>query len=288
MVSITVHKRLLVKIAMIAFLLLLAIVTSLFTFFGKAAPEYSVKLPILMYHSILRDDSMVNSYQITTAMLEEDLKYLKEHGYTTVVVEDLINYVNKDQPLPDKMVMLTFDDGFLNNLTDVYPLFLRYDMKGIVSPVGSYTEKSTLSNDHNPEYSYLTWDDLRFMSETGRFEIQNHSYNMHGTKNRHGASKKNGESKESYIKAFESDTMKMQNDLTEKSGINATAYTYPLGAISDESVQVIKNLGISASFSCYEHWNTITKDPECLYRLGRYNRSGKYTTESFMKKIKLS
>lgn len=288
MVSITVHRRLLVKIAMILFLLILATVTSLFTFFGKAAPDDSVKLPILMYHSILRDDSRVSDYRITTTMLEEDLKYLKEHGYTTVVVEDLINYVTKDQPLPEKMVMLTFDDGFLNNLTDVYPLFLRYDMKGVVSPVGSYTEQSTLSNDPNPEYSYLTWDDLRFMSESGRFEIQNHSYNMHGTKGRHGALKKNGESTESYIKAFESDTRQMQNDLLEKSGIKATAYTYPLGAVSDESVQVIKNLGMPASFSCYEHWNKITKDPECLYRLGRYNRSGKYTTESFMKKVKLS
>lgn len=53
------------------------------------------------------------AYVITPETFEKDLQYLKEKGYTTIVMQDLLDYVKKNQPLPEKPIVLTFDDGIL-------------------------------------------------------------------------------------------------------------------------------------------------------------------------------
>ena len=71
---------------------------------------------------------------LSPAQFESDLKYLKENGYHTVVVQDLIDYVEKGVPLPEKPVMLTFDDGYYNNYYYAFPLLEEYDAKIVISP----------------------------------------------------------------------------------------------------------------------------------------------------------
>lgn len=53
----------------------------------------SVKLPVIMYHSLLKDEKLQNDYTVSPTLFENDLKYLAENGYTTVVVKDLTDYV---------------------------------------------------------------------------------------------------------------------------------------------------------------------------------------------------
>ena len=62
--------------------------------------EPGVRLPIIMYHSILKDPAKTGKYVITPKRLEEDLMYLRGNGYETVVVADLIAYVESGVPLP--------------------------------------------------------------------------------------------------------------------------------------------------------------------------------------------
>ena len=81
----------------------------------SAAKKDSVKVPILMYHSILRSTNTHGDYIITESAFESDLKYLKDNGYTTIVMQDLIDFVCNGKKLPEKPVVLTFDDGYSNN-----------------------------------------------------------------------------------------------------------------------------------------------------------------------------
>ena len=73
----------------------------------------SVKLPVIMYHSLLKDEKLQNDYTVSPTLFENDLKYLAENGYTTVVVKDLTDYVYGKKSLPEKCIMLTFDDGYI-------------------------------------------------------------------------------------------------------------------------------------------------------------------------------
>jgi hypothetical protein len=164
--------------------------------------EKSVKLPIIMYHSILDDPKKADVYVATRASLKSDLKYLKEHGFETVVIQDLIDYVNGQGTLPQKPVMITFDDGNYNVLYYALPLMKEYNMRAVLSVVGSYTDTYSKNPDPNPEYAYLTWDEIRYLHETGVFEIQNHSYAMHKICERKGSMKKETSRKKHTVHCF--------------------------------------------------------------------------------------
>ena len=95
--------------------------------------EDSVRVPILMYHSILKDSARQGKYVISPAVLAADLDALQAKGYTAITVSDLLAYVQDGADLPEKPVMITFDDGYYNNYIYAYPLLKQRGMKAVVS-----------------------------------------------------------------------------------------------------------------------------------------------------------
>ena len=132
--------------------------------------QAGVRVPILMYHSVLKNPKMAGMYVVSPDTLEQDLKYIKKKGYTTVFVRELTEYVYQNAPLPEKPVVITLDDGYLNNLTYVLPLLEKYDMKATISVVGRYTEQATEDGAEKPSYSYLTIEEVQKLAESGRVE----------------------------------------------------------------------------------------------------------------------
>lgn len=250
--------------------------------------EQEISVPILMYHSILKDPNRSGKYVVTPTTLENDMIYLKEHGYETVLAKDLIAYVYDDKPLPKKPIVLTFDDGHFNNMVYLLPLLEKYQMKAVISVVGNYTEQFSQSDGHNPNYSYLTWEDIKKIEDSGRIEIANHTYHLHEKSSRKGCSILEGEAVEEYRNHLKKDLEKLQVALKEKADIQSSVtFTYPFGYICPESQKTVEEIGFLASLSCYERINQISKNKGCLYSLGRFNRPEGISTEEYMKKIKL-
>ena len=269
------------RIANIILLLALLAITGC-----KAAPVYDpdpepVPLPAIMYHSILKSQSRAGTYVVSPAVFREDMQYLLDNGYETVFIEDLIEYTEGDD-LPEKPVMVTLDDGYLNNLTYILPILEELDIKAVISVVGSYTVTFSETPDPNPNYAHLSYEDINAITASGHVEIQNHSYNMHSQSP--GSKRRQGENSQSYKAFFCGDCIKLQQLLKDKCGITPTAYTYPFGAITPDTTEYLKELGFKASLSCEEKCNYITRDPECLFLLGRYNRPSGISTREFMKK----
>ena len=79
---------------------------------------------VLLYHSICKEASGENQYTISTERFESDLIWLKDHGFTSVSASQLIGYVENGSPLPSKPVLITFDDGYMNNYSLAF-LFCR-------------------------------------------------------------------------------------------------------------------------------------------------------------------
>ena len=251
-----------------------------------ATSEDYIDVPIIMYHSILKDPSRSNKYTVTPAVLEEDLKYIKDKGYTTVTIADLISYVYDDSPLPEKPIVLTFDDGHYNNYGYLFPLLEKYDMKAVISIVGSYTDKFTETDEANLNYSYLRWKDIKELMDTGRIEFQNHTYNLHSnTGKRIGTKKIKGETDEHYKSILKDDILKLQQEFEENTNYTPKCFTYPFGGISNASLDIIKELGFKASLSCDQGINKLTKNPNSLYLLKRYNRPSYISTYNFFQKI---
>lgn len=257
------------------------------TYSGMASDKTDEKifLPIIMYHSIVGNDMSQNDYQINVSTVEQDLKYLKEKGYTTVFIEDVVNYVKKGTPLPQKPVVITVDDGFYNNYYYLLPLLEKYDMKATVSVVGYFSEVIAEKDSHVPEYSYLTWEDISCLYKSGRIEIGNHTYNMHSLGERKGCSKLSYESEEEYLTKLNEDIGLMQILIKMNTGVTPVVFTYPFGAFSKESIPIIKELGFQAALNCLEKPNYITHDESCLFTLNRYNRPSWISTEEFMSRV---
>lgn len=79
---------------------------------GVAAQiEEKVAIPIILYHSILESNKITDRYAVTPNQLESDLKYIRDNGYTTITMNNLIEYVDENKPLPEKPIIITFDDG---------------------------------------------------------------------------------------------------------------------------------------------------------------------------------
>ena len=253
---------------------------------AEAKVEDRIDLPIIMYHGLLKEEKRQGQFIISPNLFEQDLRYLQENGYTTVVIADLIAYVQDGKPLPEKPVMLTFDDGYYNNYLYAFPLLKQYNCKMVLSPIGRYTDEYTQNKDTHANYAHCSWDAVREMMASGLVEFQNHSFNLHSIdRGRKGAKKKAVESLVDYRTLLVEDVMKMQTRMREETGYTPTAFVYPFGAVSSESLPILKELGFQVTLICESHINAITRDPECLYGLGRYRRPAKTGSEAFFKKI---
>ena len=266
-------KRLM-AIAAAAAAVTLAAAFSVRTAVRTFAPEAEeVKVPILMYHLVL-EGSKGNKYIVSPADFENDLKYLRENGYTTVVMQDLIDHVYNGAELPEKPVVLTFDDGYYNNYVYVYPLLKKYDSRAVISIVGAYTDLYSKTPDTHVNYAHMSWANVKEISDSGYVEIQNHTYDLHSLdKGRSGSKRNSGESEQEYEKMLRADVGELQEECLEKLGKAPDTFTYPFGLVSKESLDIIKSLGFKASLSCEEGLNSLGDDPEQLYKLKRYIRT---------------
>ncbi len=249
-----------------------------------SADAKSVMLPVIMYHSVVKDSSLWNDYVISPETLRSDIEYLKENGYEFVLTGDLTDWIYCGKPLPEKCVMLTFDDGCYNFMTYVEPVLRETGAKAVLSVVGSWAEKAG-GEPQSAAYSYLTYEQIGQLSKCGSVEIASHGYDMHTLDERRGALKKEGESDLDYQSAFISDLLLSIDGLEKNCGITPQCYAYPFGFVCEESLSYVKACRFQVSLGCEEKVNILTADPESLYCLGRFNRPSGVSTEEFMETV---
>ncbi len=246
-------------------------------------------VPVLMYHSVCKTG--VGAYVCAPETLRQDMKYLKERGYKSVFVRDIVDFCRGVRDLPKKCVVLTFDDGFYNNLYYVEPIAAQEGMKITVSVVGSFIERQerdkAAGKKSSPVYSYLSLADIRAMHKRGRTEFCNHTYDMHHPSSpRRGMQKKKGESAADYAAAVTKDSEKCRNLLLRECGVKLNVFTYPFGYCSTQTASVLQELHYSAILTCKEGINRFTKGSKAgLYSIMRYNRPGTVSTAQFFKRL---
>ncbi len=246
-----------------------------------------IDIPVLMYHSINSRESRTGDYVITPKAFRKDLEWLRDAGYQTVVVQDLLNYVEEGVPLPEKPVMITFDDGYYNNYLNAFPILKEMGMKAVISIIVSETDKYSELQEDRENYSHLTWEQIREMMDSGLIEFQNHSYGLHKNGKqaaRKGIGKKPGESTEAYQQAIREDVEKGQARFVEMTGYAPIAFTYPFGTVSEDSYPVLEELGFRATLDAQGKLFRLTGDPACLRRIPRYNRPWGKTAQQIIEK----
>lgn len=132
---------------------------------NKTANETPMKtndkgVPILMYHSISNNSASegLTALRITQDSFNDQMKYLKDNGYYTLTMDEINDFITKNKPIPEKSVALTFDDGYEDNYTNVYPVLKQYGFKATIFVVASSVDKNS---------EYLTSAQLKEMQSNG-------------------------------------------------------------------------------------------------------------------------
>ena len=254
---------------------------------SKTEQRTEVAIPIVMYHHVLKDESRLSQYIISPDEFEEDLKCLQKNGFETITVSQLVDYVENGAELPEKPIILSFDDGNLSFCEYICPLLEKYGEKAVLSIVGEFVDRYEENGDRSVNYACVNWNDVKRLSECGYVEIENHSYNMHtnGEGKRNGASKLKNETYEEYRKAIFEDAGALQGKIYEKTGVKPLCFTYPYGAISAVSDGIMKEIGFKCTLSCESGINIVNRSGgSCLYSMKRLSRFHNISLENLLKK----
>jgi peptidoglycan/xylan/chitin deacetylase (PgdA/CDA1 family) len=139
----------------------------------------SARVPILMYHYLSTPPAGADIYRqdlsVTPANFARQLDRLQEAGYTTIHMTDLLLHLNQGDPLPEKPVIITFDDGYRDNYLNAFPLLQERGMTATFFIVTDFIDEE------RPEY--LSWDMVREMYAAG-MEIESHGRNHASLKGR--------------------------------------------------------------------------------------------------------
>jgi peptidoglycan/xylan/chitin deacetylase (PgdA/CDA1 family) len=281
------------KKRVLIFALLLIVLSSFFAFdnseiqVNARGTVEELPLPIVMYHSVLK--SRKGKYTIHPDELERDIIRYKEMGYTPVTLREVSDWVNRKGKLPPKPMVITFDDGHYNNLYYALPILKKHNAKAVINIVTSFSRHASDTPDdaNNPNFSYLTWNNIRELHDSGLVEIGNHTHAMHKFKPRYGIAQVSNETVDEYKSAIQNDLEKANTFLTKNAGVpRPITFAYPFGKYTNEGREVLKELGFEAILTCNEGVSIIRRgDPTSLYTLKRYNRSGNVSHEKFIKKV---
>ena len=249
---------------------------------GRAEDE-KVRLPIIMYHHVCADPARAGDYVVTPETFENDLKYLQEQGYTAISVAELLAWSRGEGELPEKPVMLTFDDAQDSFRVYALPLLEKYGMCAVVAVVGDYADEYTASGDTNVNYAYMSWDAIGEIAASGRVEIASHTQSMHSPSGaRRGCKINPGEDEASYTQTFGADLESVESSIVRATGKSSAAFAYPFGFTCAEAERVLVSHGFDVAFTCTERVNVLSHEPMELLRLGRFNRrSGPSSAEFF-------
>jgi len=147
-------------------------------------------VPVLMFHSIgIKNDAWIwSSMTETCDIFENTLSALLGRGYATVGLEELHRYMSGSGSLPPGSIVLTFDDGYLDNWVFVAPLLRKYGMKGVVYVTPEFVQDSTVRRWSGEDVSrgsvaqedlesigFMNWAELRAVDTEGVLDVQCHA-----------------------------------------------------------------------------------------------------------------
>lgn len=215
--------------------------------------KYKDGLSVLGYHHIVSDEEKQtyyanNIYVMSVTRFEEQLKYLKEHGYETLSMEEVKQYYEGKRTLSRNSVVLTFDDGIDSFNTYVKPLMEKYDMKATCFVIGNKTEKK--QKKQLGKYSYLKKNDL---VNDEHVEYYSHTYNLH---HKAGLLKKQME-----VESYDF----IKEDFEKNETIVSDAYfAYPFGRASEASERILKERDVKLGFGYGQNRKMTREDNRYL------------------------
>lgn len=217
----------------------------------------NIGIPVLYYHSV--DKNAANEVTITPEKLQEQLDYINDNNYVTITMTELYDHIENNKPIPEKSILITFDDGYMNNYTEAFPMLKELNMTATIFCVGNSLDGSY----------YLSEEAIKEMSDYG-IDIESHTVNhVHLD-----------------TMSYDEQLLELKNskNILEKiTGKEVLSLAYPFGDYNDNTIKAAKDAGYKMGFTTKLGLSDRTDD---IYKLDRIYISSSYDMNTFKNLLK--
>lgn len=236
------------------------------------------KISVFCYHDVVANDNAKvlekDPYAVTEKRLEEHFELFKKEGFTPISIKQYENYLKGNGVLPEKPVLLSFDDGRESMYTRIYPLLKKYNYPAVFAIILSYMDTTMPPADIE---KMVTWEQLREMSASGLVEVASHTYNMHNfvVANNYGDRYQNVatiwwrddnkyETENDFNARITGDMLTGKNLFDKNMGYSTNVLVWPFGVYTQYSVNSAKKSGYEYQLMLND--DTKLTDRNCLSR----------------------
>lgn len=223
----------------------------------SSLPPGNRQIPILCYHNIYVNPPQEDQLWISVVRFEQQLKILRDSGYSTVLPEDIYQHFISGTPLPKKTVTITFDDAHAQHFSLVAPLLSKYGFKAVFFIPTAFIGKKY----------YLTEKEIRILADSG------HSIGCHTYDHPSVAS-----ANMNWGKQLDSSRLQLE----KITGTPVYFFAYPYGIWTDSAISQLKARNFRAAFQLTG--KPAPTDP--LFTLRRLMISGAWTPAELIQKLK--
>ncbi len=225
----------------------------------------------LCYHDIpveVSDLAPADAMPIVAGKLIDQFDWLRQNGYTTIGVDDILAARDGSRPLPEKAVLLSFDDGYASFHRIVYPLLKSYNYKALLALETTWLEtpddQPVPYGDQNlPRSYFMEWPDIKEMADSGLVELASHSHNLHrghsgmpqgislpaSSTLEYDPETKTYETEEEYYYRIRADVAHSAGIIEQRTGHRPRVLVWPYGRYSNVAVRAALDAGYSLTAS---------------------------------------
>ena len=204
--------------------------------------QYGRSIPVLSYHSITYDKK--NPICISVEKFKEQMKYLKNNGYYTITLTNLYGYLMNNIQIPKKSVVITFDDGYENNYTAMFPVLKKYNFRATIFVITSFIDKN---------HAFMTSKQLLEMDKYG-VDIESHTVHHDNL-----AMISNNKQLKTLIQS------KQYLEKILNKPINF--FAYPYGGYNKSAIEALKKAGYKMAFTTEGGWASKHNGVFSLHRV---------------------
>lgn len=210
-------------------------------------PVNLVDVPILNYHKV---DTFHHTLSVLPDAFEEQMAYLQDNNYHTITPDQFVAYIRFGKPLPEKPILITFDDGYLDNFTNAFPIMRRHGFTGTIFLVTALVGQDA---------RFLTWDQVREMKQAG-FVFGSHTVN-------------HADLTKLDLEQVQAELVDSRDEMEYQLGEKPRYFAYPTGAYNMQIQQLVRQAGYRAAFTIRYGQAGADSDPYALERIPIFQSS---------------
>lgn len=242
---------------------------------------------VLCFHDIVQEmTASTEPDDVTADNLINYFSWLKANGYNVISIQDVVNAKNGGKPLPDKAIVLTFDDGYKSFYTHALPLLKAFNYPATLAIVGSWLEvpeNGTVSYAGKPvpRSKFLSLKELKEITNSGLVEIASHTYDLHHgvlanpqgndmpalTTFEYSQTTHQYESEEHYLNRIQSDLIKNNAWIKQHTGKAPRIIVWPYGRYNSAGQQIAKSLGMDIAITLDDGENIELQAVDSIRRI---------------------